>query len=97
MNYGYMFLIFLVTHEWSKSVFVLEGPGPTLVPPPASCEAWSFPNTRGGLRVNRKDFVKCMCSLPSRKPSPSYCNLTNKILTVCILEVCGLSLFLSRV
>lgn len=46
MNYGYMFLIFLVTYEWSKSV--LEGP--------ASCETWSFSNTRGGLRVNGKDF-----------------------------------------
>lgn len=67
MNYGYMFLIFFLTHEWSKSIFVLDGPGPTLVSPPGSYEAWSFPNTRGCLRVNRKDLAKVcvLCLLES--------------------------------
>lgn len=53
-------LIFLVTHEWSKSIFVLEeGTDPMLVPPPVRPGA--FQTLEGALEQTEKDFKIYVC------------------------------------
>lgn len=92
MNYGYRFLIFLVT--WMER-FVLEGPGPTFVLPPASCEAWSFSNTRGGLRVSGRTSKMCVLCLPESHLRATVIWQIKSSLCACLGSV--VSLFLNGV